>query len=279
VPAATTARNQAVVSAAVKTAVPAPKGRKGWLIAIPVGLAIAAGAYALGRRSAAPVPPPEPIAQRPSTSAPEKSPTPTVAKQAPTEGPTPVVAKQVPPTEGPTSVVAKQPPANELTPAVAKQTEAAQPTVAKQGPAEGAQGTTKTDPEPAQPGADTPPPASEFDALMARAKAANQRTAYRTAAASYRKALALQPDSLEAKSGLGIALVNGEGSYVDAVRLLSEVVKARDQDERAWLALGMAYQFNGDQQSAFKAYRKYLELAPDGESAKDVKLLLQQPAQ
>jgi hypothetical protein len=40
----------------------------------------------------------------------------------------------------------------------------------------------------------------------------------------------------------------------------------------------MAYQFNGDQDSAFKAYRKYLEIAPNGESAQDVRMLLQQPS-
>jgi Flp pilus assembly protein TadD len=122
------------------------------------------------------------------------------------------------------------------------------------------------------------PTASEVDTLMTKAMAANGRKAFRTAAAHFREALGLQPDSLEAKAGLGIALVNGEGSYTDAARLLSEVVKVNDRDERAWLALGMAYQFNGDQDSAFKAYRKYLEIAPNGESAQDVRMLLQQPS-
>jgi Tfp pilus assembly protein PilF len=163
---------------------------------------------------------------------------------------------------------------------VAKQLVPAQPVVQRAPP--------ETGPKPAV--ADTRPapveqapeaqeaPVSEFDALMARAKAANGRKAFRTAAASYRQALDLQPDSLEAKAGLGIALVNGEGSYVDAAKLLSDVVKVNDHDERAWLALGMAYQFNGDQDSAFKAYRKYLEIAPNGESARDVRMLLQQPS-
>jgi len=296
-PAASPPRSQAVVSAAIKAPDPVPKGRKGWLIAIPLGLVIAVGAYFLGRRSAVPVHPPGPVAQGPSTAASGKSPsegpapvvdqqvppanavTPVVAKHAsPTNAVTPAVAK-VKPSEGGTPGAVKQAPTEAVTPAVAKETpaESGTPAVAKQtAPDEGAQSVAKTEPDPTQPGAEAPP-VSEFDSLMARAKAANQRTAYRTAAAAYRKALALQPDSLDAKSGLGIALVNGEGSYVDAARLLSEVVKARDQDERAWLALGMAYQFNGDQQSAFKAYRKYLELAPNGESAKDVKLLLQQP--
>jgi DNA-binding response OmpR family regulator len=243
----------AVVSAA-RPAVPvpsAPRRRIGWVLAVPVVAAIAAGAYLLGRTSA------------PSGT----TPGPTVAQ---TQPPPPQPAKTAPPHE-----VAPEPHV-----VVAKQLVPAQPVVQRAPP--------ETGPKPAV--ADTRPapveqapeaqeaPVSEFDALMARAKAANGRKAFRTAAASYRQALDLQPDSLEAKAGLGIALVNGEGSYVDAAKLLSDVVKVNDHDERAWLALGMAYQFNGDQDSAFKAYRKYLEIAPNGESARDVRMLLQQPS-
>lgn len=260
------------VAAPVQT--PAPK-RRGWLIALPLVAATAAGAYLLGRRSAEGGPPA--IAARSSPSATPQTPAPEV-KAAPASQPaTPQVGAKVDPTPPPSTTpeVAKTEPASSPSEASAKQT----PAVPEQSPnppaspkpPEGAVSATGPQaPEDAS-------PVSAFDGLMARAKAANQRKAFRTAAMNFRKALALQPDSLEAKAGLGIALVNGEGSYVDAAKLLSEVVKTHDRDERAWLALGMAYQFNGDQQAAFKAYRKYLEIAPNGESAKDVKLLLQQP--
>ncbi len=100
----------------------------------------------------------------------------------------------------------------------------------------------------------------------------------RTAAAgSYRKALALKPGSLEAKSGLGIALVNGSTSnaaYREAAKLLQDVVRADDNNARAWLSLGMALQFTERNSQAAEAYKRYLFLEPTGPSANEVRALL-----
>lgn len=262
--------SSAVVSAA-RPAAPdaaAPKRRLGWLLAVPVVAAIAAGAYFLGRTSApaagtsgATVAQAQPPVAQPAKALPATAPAPPVE-----------VAKQEVPAQPPPSATQPQPAAQK---APAPASEQPKPAVAQSQPAS-PQAQPAVAKVPAQEA--EAPTASEFDTLMAKARAANGRKAFRTAAAHFREALGLQPDSLEAKAGLGIALVNGEGSYTDAARLLSEVVKVNDRDERAWLALGMAYQFNGDQDSAFKAYRKYLEIAPNGESAQDVRMLLQQPS-
>jgi cytochrome c-type biogenesis protein CcmH/NrfG len=114
---------------------------------------------------------------------------------------------------------------------------------------------------------------------MKLAQAANAGQRFRAAAMSYRKALALQPSSLDAKAGLGIALVNsdpGASGYREAIRLLQEAVRTQDTNARAWLALGMGLQFSGQNQQAAQAYRKYLLLEPAGASSSDVRAMLKE---
>jgi predicted Zn-dependent protease len=96
---------------------------------------------------------------------------------------------------------------------------------------------------------------------------------------AFRGALAVKPDSLEAKTGLGVALVNAGSSYREAIRLLQEAVKANDGDARAWLSLGMAHQFTGSNAEAKEAYKRYLLLAPTGEAAGDVRSMLKELGQ
>ncbi len=94
------------------------------------------------------------------------------------------------------------------------------------------------------------------------------------AAAQYRCALQVKPSSLEAKEGLGGAIVNSNasaGSYVEAVALLSEVLRADARRPRAWLFLGAAQQFSGQYASALESYRTYLELAPNDRWAREVR--------
>ena len=119
----------------------------------------------------------------------------------------------------------------------------------------------------------------EFTALVHQATLANQAESFRVASDQFRKALALKPDSLEAKAGLGIALVNssnGTSGYREAVKLLEDAVRGEDANARAWLALGMAYQFTHKRPEAMDAYRKYLALEPGGSSAGDVRALLKE---
>nr|WP_301340619.1 DUF4388 domain-containing protein [Myxococcus xanthus] len=138
-------------------------------------------------------------------------------------------------------------------------------------------------PPEATPTETTPPsapavdPEVEFATLVKQARAAVVSQRFRSAAGSYRKALALKPTATEAKAGLGIALVNGfttDGAYREAAKLLQEVVKEEDSNARAWLSLGMALQFTGKNSQAADAYKQYLLLEPTGSSAEEVRTLL-----
>jgi cytochrome c-type biogenesis protein CcmH/NrfG len=93
----------------------------------------------------------------------------------------------------------------------------------------------------------------------------------------YRKALAARPTSLEAKEGLGTAIVNStgnSGSYLEAERLLTDVVAADPQRPHAWLVLGMARQLGARPGPAVDAYRRYLELVPRGSNVRDVRSVI-----
>ncbi|HZH03395.1 MAG TPA: DUF4388 domain-containing protein [Myxococcaceae bacterium] len=117
----------------------------------------------------------------------------------------------------------------------------------------------------------------EFQRLIRQGRVAAQGDRYRVAAVAYRKALALKPASVEAKAGLGIALVNTSSSntsHREALRLLREALESDENNANAWLALGAAHQFTGQRREAVAAYRKYLFLAPTGRSAAEVRSIL-----
>ncbi len=122
-------------------------------------------------------------------------------------------------------------------------------------------------------------PAEEYARLVRQAQLAIQGERFKTAALNFRKALAIQADSVEARSGLGVALVMSNPSnagYREAVQLLAEAVKTDDKNARAWLSLGMAYQMLGKDHLAAKPYREYLALEPSGPYAADVRSALKQ---
>ncbi|RKH80669.1 response regulator [Corallococcus sp. AB045] len=108
-------------------------------------------------------------------------------------------------------------------------------------------------------------------------RAAMARKGFKSAIGAYRKALALDNDSVEAKSGLAISLANSstnEAGYREAARLLQDVVKAEPKNAKAWFWLGSSLQFSGDQTRAADAYKRYLFLEPTGSSADEVRALL-----
>ncbi|MFY1829183.1 response regulator [Myxococcus fulvus] len=120
-------------------------------------------------------------------------------------------------------------------------------------------------------------PEVEYANLIKQAKSATVGNRFKSAAASYRKAMGLKPDSTEAKAGLGIALVNGfesESAFREATKLLADVVKDDEKNARAWLSLGMAYQSIGKNSEAGRAYNQYLKLEPSGASANEVRAML-----
>lgn len=120
---------------------------------------------------------------------------------------------------------------------------------------------------------------AEYARLIKQALLSIQSERFKTATIHYRKALALKPESAEAKMGLGIALVNSvstNSGFREAVALLVDAVKTDDKNARAWLALGIAYQNLGKDKSAAAPYRKYLALEPKGEFAGEVRSALKQ---
>lgn len=114
----------------------------------------------------------------------------------------------------------------------------------------------------------------EADALIEQAKTAIAGQKWRTAMNTYRKALALAPDSQEVKTGLGISMVMSETSFKDAVPLLKDAVKVDPKNAQAWLALGLAFQNIGRDAEAKGPYSEYLKLKPRGTTSDEVRAAL-----
>ena len=133
---------------------------------------------------------------------------------------------------------------------------------------------------------DTPPvarppwsPEREFARHLRVAKRASEGEQFKRAAFEFRKALQLRPESVEAMAGLGIALVRSDPSvagYAEALKVLQESLDRESSNAQAWLALGMAYQFTRRDDRAVVAYKKFLELEPQGPSSAEVRAMLQQ---
>ena len=117
-------------------------------------------------------------------------------------------------------------------------------------------------------------PEAVFRHCMEEGGRATEHGNFASAAVQYRRALGMKPSSLEAKEGLGGAIVNSSGSagsYTESATLLSEVLRADPKRARAWLFLGAAQQFSGQYASALESYRTYLELAPNDRWAREVR--------
>ena len=87
-------------------------------------------------------------------------------------------------------------------------------------------------------------------------------------------AVALAPQSGEAQAGLGMAMVYSDTSYRKAIPLLLRGTQDEPDNERYWLALGIAYQNANQSANARKAYKTYLKLKPEGASAREVRSIL-----
>lgn len=117
-------------------------------------------------------------------------------------------------------------------------------------------------------------PEAVFRHCMEEGTRATEHGDFALAAVQYRRALAVKPSSLEAKEGLGGAIVNASGAagtYTEASTLLGEVLRADAKRARAWLFLGAAQQFSGQYAPALESYRTYLELAPNDRWAREVR--------
>jgi tetratricopeptide (TPR) repeat protein len=129
------------------------------------------------------------------------------------------------------------------------------------------------------PGATEDPCDADYRAALQAAREANAAARWEAEAEEYRRALAVRPASLEAKEGLGAAIVKSAGkagSYPEAERLLTEVVTADRSRARAWLVLGMARQLGARPGPAVEAYKRYLELSPQGPYSTDVRAVVRE---
>lgn len=183
--------------------------------------------------------------------------TPTARPEVPPEPPPPVSSRQVAPQ---TSDPAPMPPeaAAELAPSSARSVGEASSVPVGDGP---------------------PSRERDFWRHLRLAKRANEHERFRFAASEFRKALQLQPQSIEAKSGLGIALVRSDpraSGYAEALDLLEESLATRRDNAQAWLALGMAYQFTRRDADAVRAYKEFLLLEPQGSASNEVRAMLKQ---
>jgi CheY-like chemotaxis protein len=123
------------------------------------------------------------------------------------------------------------------------------------------------------------PAEADYRAAVQTAREANSASQWENEADAYRRALAIRPASLEAKEGLGSAIVKSSGragSYLEAERLLAEVVTEDAGRSRAWLVLGMARQLAARPGPAVEAYRRYLELVPQGPVSSDVRAVVRE---
>nr|WP_281404517.1 DUF4388 domain-containing protein [Pyxidicoccus fallax] len=256
--------------ARTEDAAPRPK-RTGLYVAgglLLIGAVAAVVGLGGGSGSSDPTPPPPPKAPVEAPAANNTVKPPETNTPAPTPTPPPETATP------PAVVDAGTATATAPTPPPAAPQDAG--TATAEAPTPPAPETPAPTPGPATPAVD---PEVEYANLVKQAKSAIVSGRHKSAAISYRKALALKPGSTEAKAGLGIALVNGsttDSAYREAAKLLQEVVREEDRNARAWLSLGMALQMTGKNSQAAEAYKRYLFLEPTGASANEARLMLKE---
>jgi hypothetical protein len=216
----------------------APSGRTGrWVVgALLFAAIIGMGTWLVTRR---PAPPPsaEPVAAAPA------------AAEAPPSAPT----AQATPAE-PAAVATREAEAPPVVPALAGSPQQDAPTA--EDPAE-----------------------ADYRAAVEAARQANADSKWQVEAEQYRRALTVRPASLEAKEGLGSAIVKSSGragTYLEAERLLAEVVTVDATRSRAWLVLGMARQLGARPGPAVEAYRRFLVLVPQGAESADVRAVVRE---
>jgi len=96
---------------------------------------------------------------------------------------------------------------------------------------------------------------------------------FRDAAGEYRKARAIRPDAVPVLVSLGDAWLEADQPR-SALEPLETAARLDPSSARAQLLLGTTYHSIGKIGEAVKAYRRYLELEPSSEFARDVKVIL-----
>jgi len=83
---------------------------------------------------------------------------------------------------------------------------------------------------------------------------------------AYQKALDLIPKSLDAKTGLGTAIVNKGGAPMQGIAMLMEVVKEDPQNLKANMSLGMFSMRSRQFDKAVNRFKTVIEIQPSAEA-------------
>lgn len=121
--------------------------------------------------------------------------------------------------------------------------------------------TTTTTPAPAAEGA---PVARDYSGLVREGHARLERGQVSGARQSFEAALRIRPNTPEAMTGLGYVMLE-EGNVAGAARQFSTA--ASNGNGSALIGLGDAYRRLNQREQALEAYRRYLQLLPNGSDA------------
>jgi len=108
---------------------------------------------------------------------------------------------------------------------------------------------------------------------VARGNDSFRQGKFSAAADHYKKAVGLRPQAVPVLVALGDAYLESDRPR-NAVEPLEAAARLDPTSARAHLLLGTAYQSLGRTADATRAYRRFLELEPASEFAKDVKVIL-----
>jgi tetratricopeptide (TPR) repeat protein len=115
--------------------------------------------------------------------------------------------------------------------------------------------------------------AGEYRELVGEGERLAARDRRVPAMRAFRHALALRPDGAEAMCGLAAALLDG-GDVRAAATWADRALAADPRSARAYLIKGTIAQQENRTPEARRQYRRYLELAPHGEYAEEVRSIL-----
>jgi len=118
-----------------------------------------------------------------------------------------------------------------------------------------------------------PSSADEYSRAFQEGESLLKRGRYRAAAQELRKAVQINGKSVPALLALGDALLEADDAR-SALAPLQQAAALEPRSARAQLLLGTAYQSVGRKADALRAYRRYLDLDPQGEFAGDVRAIL-----